>query len=94
MLCSIQCTIWPLESHQLDQLPEQPLKSVLLVTLILSAVALTAASQSSEMEINIAGTASEQAATVPGYNAGRLEDHYGNPDNFIQYIIRVPPIHA
>jgi len=53
-----------------------------------------APSEQSSDPFDLAATASEQAATVPGYTPEQLEDHFGNPDNFIQYIIRVPPVHA
>tara|TARA_R110002110_G_scaffold21458_1_gene85303 strand:- start:492 stop:734 length:243 start_codon:yes stop_codon:yes gene_type:complete len=51
-------------------------------------------SENTSATMLIATTASEHAATGPASFNPMLEDHYGNPDNFIQYIIRVPPVHA
>ena len=44
--------------------------------------------------MDLATTVSEQASTLPSAITQVIEDHYGNPDRFIQYIIRVPPVHA
>ena len=39
-------------------------------------------------------TIREHAAVVGSEIDLELKDHYGNPDQFIQYIIRIPPVHA
>ncbi|MFT7244325.1 MAG: hypothetical protein ACI82A_001677 [Candidatus Azotimanducaceae bacterium] len=47
-----------------------------------------------QYSMDLATTVSEQASTLPSAMTHVIDDHYGNPANFIQYIIRVPPVHA
>jgi competence protein ComGC len=44
--------------------------------------------------LDLAQTISESASVTQTRFQPSVHDHYGNPDRFIQYIIRIPPIHV
>lgn len=74
------------------------MKALILMTLMslpLSSGSLAVDSyDSQDFVVNgIAMAQSSSAAVLSNVNPD-LEDHYGNPAHFMQYIIRIPPVHA
>ncbi len=83
--------------QQSNQLPfiVKALFLMTLMSLLLSDGSLSVMGHESQDSLvnGIAMAQSSSAAVLSDVHPD-LEDHYGNPAHFMQYIIRIPPVHA